>query len=128
MPIPLKIVDPGRHLVAGLADHIRERTEKLEQFFPGIKRCRVTIDGPGQHLLQGRFRVRIELSVPGSTIAINRQAGEDLAIAIRVSFDAADRCLEDYVRLDRQSQKGSKRRPKRESGAKAYDLPARKGR
>ena len=128
MPIPLKLVDPGRLLVTGLADHIRERTEKLGQFFTGIKRCRVTVDGPGQHPLQGRIRVRIDLSLPESTIAIDRQAGEDLPIAIRVSFDAADRRLDDYVRLGRESRKGAKRRPKREARTRDCDLPARKNR
>jgi ribosome-associated translation inhibitor RaiA len=113
MPIPLKLVDRGRLLSASLAEHVRERTEKLGHFYGRVMRCRVTVDGPGQHPLHGRVRVRISLTVPGSEIAINRQTGEDLPIAIRQAFDAADHRLEDYVRLGMRSLKGSKRRPKR---------------
>jgi ribosome-associated translation inhibitor RaiA len=113
MSIPLKVVDHGRLLTEGLADHIRERTEKLGHFFGRVKQCRVTVDGPGQHPLQGRVRVRITLSLPDAQIAINRQTGANLPMAIRESFDAADQRLEDYVRLSRLSVKGAKRRPKR---------------
>lgn len=117
MPIPLKVVDPGRLLTEGLAEHIRERTEKLSHFFGRVKQCRVTVDGPGQHPLQGRVRVRISLSLPDSQLVINRQTGANLPMAIRESFDAADQRLEDYVRLGRQSLKGAKRRPKRGDGS-----------
>jgi hypothetical protein len=113
MPIPLKLVDRGKLLSEKLAGHIRERTEKLGHFFGSVRECRVTVDGPGQHPLRGRIRIRISLSVPGSEIAINRQTGADLPMAIRESFDAADQRLEDYVRLSRQSKKTAKRRPKR---------------
>ncbi len=109
MAIPLKLVDRGGLLTGRLAEHIRERTEKLSHFYDRVKECRVTVDGPGQHDLRGRIRVRIYLSLPGSEIAVNRQAAEDLPIAIRESFDAADRRLEEYVR----GKRTAKRRPKR---------------
>lgn len=113
MTIPLKIMDRGQLLTEGLAGHIRERTDKLAHFFGRVKQCRVTVDGPGQHPLQGRIRVRIHLSVPNSQIDINRRAGADLPTAIRESFDAADQRLEDYVRLSRQSGETAKRRTRR---------------
>ena len=113
MPIPLKLVDRGKLLSESLAGHIRERTEKLGHFFGSVRECRVTVDGPGQHPLRGRIRIRIYLSVPDSEIAINRQTGADLPMAIRESFDAADQRLQDYVRLSRQSKKTTGRRPKR---------------
>jgi hypothetical protein len=53
--------------------------------------------------LKGRIRIRICLSVPGKEIAVNRQTGADLAMAIRESFDAADQRLEDYVRRGRDA-------------------------
>ena len=109
MPIPLKVVDHGKLLTENLADHIRERTQKLGHFFGRIKGCRVTVDGPGQHPLKGRIRVRIDVSLPGSKIAINRQAGADLPMAIRESFDAADQRIEDYVRLSRESARAKQK-------------------
>jgi ribosome-associated translation inhibitor RaiA len=110
MPIPLRLVDRGGLLSESLADHIRERAEKLAHYFDRVKLCQVTVDGPGEHPLQGRVRVRITLTVPGSKIAIDRQSGADLPMAIRESFDAADQRLEDYVRISRQSVKTAKRR------------------
>jgi len=112
MTIPLKLIDQGELLSPGLVGHIRERTQKLGHFFGGIQECRVTVDGPGQHARRGRIRVRVYLTVPGSEIAINRQTGEDLPMAIREAFDAADQRLEDYVRL-RRSSSAAKRRPRR---------------
>jgi ribosome-associated translation inhibitor RaiA len=113
MPIPLKVVDRAGLLTGSLAEHVRERTQKLSQHYGRIRQCRVTVDGPGQHALRGRVRVSIYLSVPGAEIAINRLAAEDLPIAIRESFDAAARRMEDHVRLKKQSLKNSKRRPRR---------------
>jgi len=113
MTIPLKLVDQGQLLSPGLAGHIRERTQKLGHFFGGIQQCRVAVDGPGQHPRRGRIRVRVYLTVPGSEIAITRQTGEDLPVAIREAFDAADQRLEDYVRVSRRSSTTAKRRPRR---------------
>jgi len=113
MSIPLKLVDHGKLLTDTLAEHIRQRTDKLGHFFERVQQCRVTVDGPGQHPLKGRIRIRIYLSVPGSEIAINRQTGADLPMAIRESFDAADQRLEDYVRLSRKSSQTAKRRSRR---------------
>lgn len=111
MTIRMKVVDQGRLLSPRLAEHIAERAEKLGHFFSGVEECRVRVDGPGQHPLRGRIRVRVYVSVPGSEIAINRQTGEDLPMAIRESFDAADQRLEDYVRRHHRNSKRAKRRP-----------------
>lgn len=111
MTIRTKVTDLGKLLSPRLAEHIEERAEKLGHFFGGVQECRVRVDGPGQHPLRGRIRVRILVSVPGSEIAINRQTGEDLAMAIRESFDAADQRLEDYVRRRHRNSKRAKRRP-----------------
>ncbi|MBI3855211.1 MAG: HPF/RaiA family ribosome-associated protein [Planctomycetes bacterium] len=113
MPIPLKVVDRAGRLTGKLAEHVRERTEKLSQFYGRVKQCRVTVDGPGQHALRGRVRVRIYLSLPGSEIAINRLSAEELPIALRKTFDAADRLLGDYVRTEKRSFKNARRPSKR---------------
>jgi ribosome-associated translation inhibitor RaiA len=111
MTIPLKVIDQGKLLSPRLAEHIDERTQKLAHFFDEVQACRVRVDGPGQHPRRGRIRVRVYLTVPGTEIAINHQTGEDLPMAIRESFDAADQRLEDYVRRTRRSSKRAKRRP-----------------
>ena len=113
MPAPLKLEDPGKLLSMRLAEHVRVRAAKLGHFFGRVKQCRVVVDGPGQHPLPGRFRVRVYLQVPDGRIVISRRTGEDLPMAIRESFDAADQRLEDQARSARQSLTGAKRRPSR---------------
>ncbi len=113
MPIRLKVVDHARLLNARMAEHIKERTEKFVHYFEGVKECRVTVDPPGPEVDKGRFRVRITLSVPNSQIAVNRQTGADLPMAIRESFDAADQRLEDYVRITKDAASRGSRRSKR---------------
>jgi ribosomal subunit interface protein len=81
---------------------IRSRVEKLDQFYPQIMGCRVTVELPGKHKHQGKqFNIRIDLTVPGSEIVVNRERGEDIYVALRDAFDAAKRKLEDYGRKQR---------------------------
>jgi ribosome-associated translation inhibitor RaiA len=113
LPIPLTLIDPAHLLTKGQAEHIQERTDKLGHFFDRIKACRVNVDPPGPDVAKGRFRVRITLSVPNAQIAVNRQTGADLPMAIRESFDAADQRLEDYVRMSKDAAERGSRRSKR---------------
>lgn len=122
MSIPLKLEDAGKLLSESLAQHVRERTEKLGHLFGRVQQCRVAVDGPGQHPLPGRFRVRVYLAVPESRIVINHRTGEDLPMAIRESFDAADQRLEDYARASREAGKDAKRRPARNASARGEAL------
>ena len=80
-----------------LESHIREKAAKLEKFYPHIMHCRVTVELPHRHHHQGRlFDVRIDITVPGGELVINRVVNEDVHIAVRDAFDAAKRQLEDY--------------------------------
>jgi len=111
--IRLKVVDPAHLLNERLAEHIKDRTDKFAHFFEGVEACRVTVDPPGPEVEKGRFRVRITIRVPNSQIAVNRQTGADLPMAIRESFDAADQRLEDYVRIAKDAASRGSRRSKR---------------
>ena len=83
---------------------IQRRIDELEKFHPRIIGCNVVVDAPHRDKHKGKiFEVRIDLSVPGDDIAVTREAGvnhahEDVYVAIRDSFDAARRLLEDKVR------------------------------
>lgn len=110
MAVELKLEDPRRLLSEQLVAHVRERADKLERFFGKLQQCRVVVDGPGQHPLPGRFRVRVYLAVPESRIVINHQSGEDLPLAIREAFDAADQRLDDHARSARESARDAKRK------------------
>lgn len=102
MQVPLQITF---HEVAhsdALENHIREKVEKLEQFYASLIGCKVVVDQPGSHQHKGKpFNIRIDLTVPGGEIVIDRQQDEDVYVALRDAFDAARRKLEDYGRKQR---------------------------
>ncbi len=85
-----------------LESHIRQKAEKLETFYPHIMGCRVVVEIPHKHKHQGRvFDVRLDITVPGSELVVNREANEDVYVALRDAFNAARRQLEDYGRRQR---------------------------
>lgn len=83
---------------------IRERVDRLEQFHDRIIGCRVVVEAPHRHQNKGKlYHVRIDLRVPGGEIVVSREAGldhahEDVYVALRDAFSAAQRQLEDHVR------------------------------
>jgi ribosomal subunit interface protein len=99
MRIPLQITIRGIEHSEALETHIRDKANKLEEFFDRIMSCRVVVEVPHKHHHQGKqFNVRIDIGVPGSEIAVNRDHAEDVYVALRDGFDAAKRQLEDYAR------------------------------
>lgn len=61
--------------------------------------CRVTVGFVQKHKHQGKlFNIRVDLTVPGAEIVVNRDKAEDIYVAIRDAFDATKRKLEDYSR------------------------------
>jgi Ribosome-associated protein Y (PSrp-1) len=102
MQVPLQITF---HEVAhsdALENHIREKAQKLEQFYSALIGCKVVVDQPGLHQHKGKpFNIRIDLTVPGGEIVVDRQKNEDVYVALRDAFDAARRKLEDYGRRQR---------------------------
>lgn len=130
MQIPLQITIRDMPASAVLEDHIREKAVKLEHFYPALVGCRVVVELPHKHKQHGKlFNVRIDLTVPGSEIVINRDQSEDVYVALRDAFDAANRKLEDYGRRQRGDVKMHERRtgenefsnPDIEEGAQSSD-------
>lgn len=81
---------------------IREKVTKLERFHSRIMGCRVAVESPQRRQHQGKlYTVRIDITVPGEEIVINRVENEDLYVAIRDAFDAANRKLEEQARRQR---------------------------
>ena len=83
---------------------IREKAEKLDQFFEKIMTCRVLVESPHSHQHQGRlYHVCVDITVPGAELVASRahdknHAHEDVYVAIRDAFDAAKRQLQEYKR------------------------------
>jgi ribosomal subunit interface protein len=103
MQKPLQIVVHGMEHSEALDAHIRDKAHKLEEFYPNMIGCRVTVDRPHRHQHQGgHFEVKIDVHVPGKgEVVINRQHAEDVYVALRDAFDAAKRKLEEHIRLQR---------------------------
>jgi ribosomal subunit interface protein len=102
MEIPLQITAHDFRLNPAIESEIRDKAAKLDTYYDRIIRCRVVIEAPvGHHRRGGPFDVRIDVTVPGSELVVNRQEDDDLTVAIRNAFDAMRRRLEDYVRQQR---------------------------
>jgi len=116
MPMQLQITIRDINNSETLEAHIRDKAKKLDEFFKHITSCHVVVDVPHKHLHQGRqFNVRIDIGVPGSEIAVNRDHAEDVYVAVRDAFDAAKRQVEDYAR--KLHGKVKAHQPKRSGGS-----------
>jgi ribosomal subunit interface protein len=107
MEKPLQITILGMEHSAALDAHIREKALKLEEFYPRMIGCHVTVDKPHRHHHQGgQLDVRIDIHLPGrAEVVVNRQHAEDVYVALRDAFDAAKRKLEEPIRLQRGDTK-----------------------
>ena len=83
---------------------IREKAEKLHQYFDRIIACDVVVEAPHTHHNKGvLYHVRIDLTVPDEELVVSRShddkhAHEDVYVAIRDAFDAMRRQLKVYAR------------------------------
>lgn len=106
MKLPLEISFQGMEPSAAVQERAREKAAKLAQFFGGIISCRVGIDLLHKHRHQGRpFGVRIDLTIPGQELVVDRVEDEDVHVALRDAFDAMRRQLEDVARRMRGQEK-----------------------
>lgn len=111
MKLPLQIAFRNLEPSLPVEQNIRERAEKLDQFYDQIMSCRVMVEAQHKHHHQGNtYHVRIDMTVPGDELVVSRDPGkdhahEDVYVAIRDAFDAARRQLEDFNRRQRQDVK-----------------------
>ena len=128
MEIPLQVTFRNMSPSEAIENNIKEKTTKLESFFSRIMSCRVVVEAPHRHHHKGKaYQVRIDLTVPGAELVINRApqrlsaaksngsalsekelaeshepskhaAHEDVYVAVRDAFNAAGRKLQDYAR------------------------------
>lgn len=104
MQLPISITFRNMGPSPAVEANIREQAEKLDLFFPRIMSCRVVVEAPHRHQHKGKlYRVNIDLKVPGCEIAVTgtgkkNHAHEDIYVAIRDSFQAVSRRLQDHAR------------------------------
>ena len=131
MRSPLKITFRDMPPSKAIEDNIREKATKLDSLHDDIMSCRVIVEAPHRHHRKGKaYVVRIDITVPGDELVINREpkhlvaaraahgeelekklaenheptkhaAHEDVYVAIRDAFNAAARKLQDHARRRR---------------------------
>lgn len=111
MQVPLELSFRNMERSAEIEAEVRDKVDKLEEFYDRITSCRVVIEAPHQHHRKGNvYHVRIYLSVPQHDVVVERDPGEhhahqDVHVAIRDAFDAARRQLQDLARKQRGTTK-----------------------
>lgn len=112
MDVPAKIAFHNIEHSDAVETRVRERIARLEQFFPHITSCHVAIEAPHRspHPTPDRasakpiqYHVRIDVHVPGRNLTVSRNPGADsghydIYVALRDSFDAMERQIEDFAR------------------------------
>ena len=105
MSIPVQIEFHQVTHSAALETLIRGKAGKLENVFPKLMRCHISINREHRHQQGKSFNVRIRLLVPGAELIVNRDCHEDIRVALRDAFDAARRQLEEYTQKMRREVK-----------------------
>jgi ribosome-associated translation inhibitor RaiA len=110
MDLPLQVSFHNMTATPAMENVIRECAAKLERFYDRLTGCRVVVDVPHRHHQNGNpYQIRIDLTLPGGEIVVNREppgqpgntTSRDFGQAVRDAFDAARRQLEDYARRQR---------------------------
>ena len=98
MKVPFNIQFHGMEPSDAVETSAREHVHKLEVFAPDIMTCRVHIDLEQKHKTQGRpYGVRIDLTLPGHELVVNKVQDEDVYVALRDAFDNMKRQLNEVV-------------------------------
>ncbi|HTP62567.1 MAG TPA: ribosome-associated translation inhibitor RaiA [Burkholderiales bacterium] len=94
MKIPLQITLRNIAKSDAVEAAIRRRAAKLDRYHRHIVSCRVVVEIPSRHKLQGKeFVVHLDIKVPGNEIVITHDHHEDLYAALQEAFHAAQRRL-----------------------------------
>ena len=104
MQVPLQITFRNMESSEAVETDVRRRVDKMNRHHAEMISCHVVVEAPLQHQRKGGlFKVRIDMSCPEGKLEINRepssrhQAHEDIYVALRDAFNAADRKLDKYT-------------------------------
>jgi ribosomal subunit interface protein len=108
MQQPLQITVRGMASSPALEERIRHKVVSLERHSDRITSCHVTVEAPPSHQQQGKlYAVHLDIRLPDKQLVFGRTghrdpAHEDVYLAIRDAFAAAERGLEQYAREQRR--------------------------
>ena len=104
MQVPLQVSFRNMTPSPAIEEEIRQKAAKLDAVYDRITSVRVVVETPHRQHRHGKlFHVRIDVRVPGREIVVSRDpaehhAFEDVHVAIRDAFDAAQRQVEAHAR------------------------------
>lgn len=107
MKKPLEISFHGMDSSPAVEAKLREKADKLNRFYDQIIGCRVVVEQDHSRRHQGNlFKVRLDIKLRGKELAINRHhpkdhAHEDVYVAIRDAFKAAERQLQEHKLVEK---------------------------
>jgi ribosome-associated translation inhibitor RaiA len=105
MNTPLEISFKGLDKSRAIEAKIAEKAAKLEKHFDRMTHCRVVVSAPNKHPHKGKvYEVKIDIGIPEHApiivthdSAVGHAAADDLNIALRDAFLAAQRRLDETV-------------------------------
>lgn len=99
MQTQIKITAHEVTLSGATEAEIYKKAAKLEALYPRITSCHVVVGAPVRypHEKTGLYNVSIDLTAPGTELAVTRQEDADLMVAIHNAFNAAQRQLRKYA-------------------------------
>lgn len=98
MKTTLHIRFHGMESSAAVEERVRDYVARLEKVAADLLSCRVMVSLDQKHQHQGRpYGVRIDLTISGQELVVNRVQNEDVYIALRDAFLAMRRRLEEFT-------------------------------
>jgi ribosome-associated translation inhibitor RaiA len=96
---PVEITLRGIPHSAALEQYVTEQARELDRQCDRIQSCHVVVEALQRHRQQGaQLAVRLNITLPGAEVVVNREHGEDVYIALRDAFEAAGLQLKDHLR------------------------------
>jgi ribosome-associated translation inhibitor RaiA len=82
-----------------LERYIADEARKLDRVCDGILACHVVAEALHRGNEDGaQFAVRLNITLPGTEVVVNREHGKDVRVAVRDAFEAAGLQLENHMR------------------------------
>ncbi|HYU16744.1 MAG TPA: hypothetical protein VEL05_11750 [Candidatus Acidoferrum sp.] len=115
----MKLTYEGADQSANLEARVRDWAAELDTVYDRIDRCDVVVAAlPARQRVEKKYRVRLAIAVPGGEIVVSRDPGpgpgpDDPTSAVRDSFRAARRRLQQYVWRNLGEDLGAPEKPVR---------------
>lgn len=100
MQVPIQVTFRDVKHSPQVDDHIREKSEKLNQFSDKIISCQVVVEYASKQQQSGNlYNTRIVVNVPGKELVSTHNHSENMYLSVRDAFDDMTRQLEEYAQM-----------------------------